>query len=164
MKVVLLEFIDEFEAFQKFIHRKGLKLDDFFIVALEPKLAAYLNARDIPYRNTLPYFSNNSHKRILVETENAMEHIRKSFIFTDENGLRGCYQREYALYIRIFMNHVLKTLEIISNICKQHSDAELYAYVCHGVSTQPLIGSDERYCGLLIKLFAENKSIKFFNI
>lgn len=164
MRVVLLEFTDEFEVFQKFIQRKGLKLEDFLIVALEPKLAAYLNARDIPYRNTLPYFNNGSHKRILVETENAMEHIHKSFIFTDENGLRGCYQREYAHYIRIFMNHVLKTLEIISNICEQHHDVELYGSVSWLVSPEPLIGNSERYCGLLAKRFAERKGMKFFNI
>ena len=164
MKVVLLEFIDEFEAFRKFIHRRSLSLDDFLIVALEPKLAAYLNAQSIPYRNTLPYFNNDSHKKILVETEKAMEHIRRCFIFVDTNGLRGCYQREYAHYVRLFMNHILKTLEIISNICKQYRDVELYASVWCTVSAQPLIGSSERYCGVLAKRFAERNGIKFFNI
>ena len=164
-RIALFEFIDEFEAFKIFVGRKGLRLDDFLIVALEPKLSAYLKTANVPHKNTLPYFNSDSHRTILVETEKVMEYIRTGFNFIDNNGLRGCYRKELAQYVRLFLNHILRRLEIIFNICKEHSNAELYAYVYNdGASTHPLITTDERYCGLLVKRFAEGQGIAFFNI
>ncbi len=163
-RIALLEFIDEFEAFKVFVWEKKLKIDDFIIVSLEPKLSAHLKLSDVPYRDTLPYFDSDSHRRILVETEKAMEHIRKEFIFVDDNGLKGCYRREFIQYVRLLLNHILRRLEIVNDICKRHDDAQLYAYVYNGLSARPLIDMNERYCGLLAKRFAEGKNIPFFNI
>ena len=50
MKIVIIEFIDEFEAFLEFIQKKNYNLEDFVIIALEPRLQAYLKEKDISYR------------------------------------------------------------------------------------------------------------------
>ena len=97
MKIVLLEFIHEFEMFQKFVLARGLNIDDFHIIVLEPKLGAYFNKRNIPYQNTLYYFDNDSHKKILLETEKAMKYIRGNFTFNDSNGLRGCIKENMRI-------------------------------------------------------------------
>ena len=79
MKVVIIEFIDEFNVFLSFIDKKGLSLNDFTIVALEPRLQAYLKKHGISYRSTLPYFNNESHKKIILETEKVMKYIHENF-------------------------------------------------------------------------------------
>lgn len=163
-KIVLLEFIDEFKAFKAYIHQRSQRAEDFLIVAIDPKVRAYLKLRNIPCRDTITYFNNDSHRRILVETEKAMVLIRKHFDFSDEFGLKGCYKAEFALWVRLFINHLLKILEIIKNINGYHTNARWYAYVDDEVSEQPSIGAQERYCGLLTKRFAANHGMEFFNI
>ncbi len=37
MKIVLSEFVDDVNSFTKYIHEKGMAVDEFHIVALEPK-------------------------------------------------------------------------------------------------------------------------------
>jgi len=165
MKIAFLEFIDEFKALREYARRKGMDMGDFLVIALEPKLGAYLRGQGIPCRNTLPYLRNDSHGTILMETEKVMRQIRQKFDFTDVNGLRKCYQKEYAHYMRVFMNHMLKLTEIIGNVCGEREDAELYAAVRYDVDRGPLIGeTEERYCGLLVQGFAEKNGLKFFDI
>ncbi len=164
MKVVIIEFIDEFQDLLRFIHKRSLKLEDFIIVALEPRLQAYLAKHSVSYKNTLLYFNNDSHRKIIIETEKIMENIRQYFVFNDTFGLKGCYQREYSHYITLFCNHILKILEILNKIHKQFNNMELYAHVSSFVSTEPLIADSERYSGMLAQRFAENNKLNFINI
>jgi hypothetical protein len=164
VKIAILEFIDEFHDLEKYIQREDLGLDDFFVVALEPKLGAYLKSRNISFQSTLPYFNNDSHRSIIVETEKIMEHIRRQFDFVDSFGLKGCYRREYTHYLRVFVNHCLKLLEILNNVHKQYSAAELYSSVSFFVSPEPLMPDSERYSGALVKKFAESRGLPFINV
>ena len=163
-KIVLLEFVDEFGAFKEYLRQSNHRIEDFLIVALDPKVGARLKAENISYRNTLPYFNNDSQRRILVKAEEAMEHIRQNFLFSDENGVKRCYQVECLHYLRLFLNHIFKILEIIASIAKQHGDVQWYALVGDVISAQPLIGAQERYCGILLKRFAEHNRMYFVQI
>lgn len=164
VKIALLEFIDEFEAFERFVQKRGLKLDDFLIVAVEPLLQSYLKQRNISYKNTVSYFDSNSHRDILIESEKSMQYIRQNSHFIDSNGLKRCYQEDYALYARVFIHHILRILTIISNISKSCRDMELYAFVTNNVSSDRHIADNERYCGILAHRFAKKNRIPFFNI
>ena len=165
MKVVLLAVIDEFEAFRAYLQEKGLNLGDFSIVALEPVLQVHLTKLRIDYKNTLPYFNNDSHKRIIVETERAMQFIREKFSFVDSNGLSNVYKEELALYIRTYLNHLYKLIEIIENIYDDCSDCVIYTYVERvRCADSWLITDDERYHGLIAMALAKSRNAKFVNI
>lgn len=163
-KIVLLELIDEFETFREYLRQSNHRIEDFLIVAVDPKVGARLKAENIYYKDTLPYFNSDSQKRVLVKAEEAMEHIRRNFIFSDENGIKRCYQVECSHYLRLFLNHVLKILEIIASIARQHGDVQWYACVRDEVSGQPLIGALEQYCGIILKRFAKHYGMEFFQI
>jgi len=162
MKVALLAFIDEYEAFLAYLREKELNVGDFVIVALEPKLQVYLTKLGIRYKNTLPYFNNDSHKRIIVETEKTMELIREKFSFIDRNGLTNAYREEFAVHLRRYLNHLFKLIEISANIYAENTNYEIYASVERGVSAGSVrIADDGRYHGLLAMAFAESKNARF---
>lgn len=164
MKIVLIEFIDEFESFLSFLRKQNHKLEDFVIIALEPQLQAYLKKRNITYRNTLQYFNNDSHKKIIIETEKIMRFIRSDFKFVDKNGLRHCYEIEFAHYTRFFLNHIFKMLEILENVYKENNKCDIYAYVYRKIGPGCMITDAERYLGLLSERFAKTRKLYFINI
>ena len=163
MKIVIIEFIDEFEAFLEFIQKKNYNLEDFVIIALEPRLQAYLKEKDISYRNTLPYFNNESHKKIIVETEKIMQFIRSNFKFTDNNGLKNCYETEFAHHVRLFLNHILKMLEILENLYREDNNCEIFASIDNKTDNGCMITDSERYIGVLSEDFTKKKNLKFTN-
>lgn len=163
MKVVIIEFIDEFHAFLAFLQKENLKLEDFTIIALEPRLQAYLKKRGINYRNTLPYFNNESHKKIIVETEKIMKHIRDNFKFIDSNGLKNCYETEFSHHVRFYLNHMFKMLEVLENIYVENNNYEIFAYGKERFVSSGMITDMERYIGILAEYFAKERNLKFTN-
>ena len=129
MKIVLIEFIEEFEAFRLFVRKNNLSLEDFMIIAFEPRLQAYLKKKGISYKNTLDYFDSSSHKRIIVETEKVMSYVRENFVFEDRNKLKNCYRASFMHYLRLYINHMFKMLEIFNNILIKHENCEFFAYI-----------------------------------
>lgn len=161
MKYAIIEFIDEYMAFLEFLGKGNGRLEDYVIVAIEPKLEAYLEANGVKYRNTLDYFGTESHKRILRGTEKVMEHIRRDFSFRDSCGLKGCYEKEFAHYVRVYLNHIFKMVEILDGIRVEDGGCELYA--CGGGSMTPaaLMSDSERYLARLAAGFADAHDLGF---
>jgi len=164
MKVALLEFIDEFETFSTYVHRNNLEVREFLIVAFEPKLQAYLKNQNIEFQNTLPYFTNDSHKRMINETEKVVEIVRTEFNFVDSNGLEECYKENFACYLRNFVTHLFKLIEIIGNIHNKYSNVRFWACVSKRTSPSILVGEDERYLGVLAERFCRSRKIDFVNL
>ena len=164
MKVALLEFIDEFETFSTYVQRNNLKVREFLIIAFEPKLQAYLKSQNVEFENTLPYFTNDSHRRIICETEKVMKIVRTEFNFVDSNGLEECYKENFAHYLRFFISHLFKLIEIISNIRKEYPKANFWACVSRKTSHSIFISADERYLGVLAERFCRSRKIHFANL
>lgn len=159
-KVVLLEFVDEFEEFQTYIKDKGLNINDFKIIALEYKLQAYLKKHGTNFENTIPYFGNEAYKRILVKFDNILAYIENSFTFTDNNGVRNAYITELQYYLELIFNYIAKVLEILRNICIENNDIEFYVSAKTHIGKSVFI-SEDRFLGLLVERFAKIKGIKF---
>jgi len=162
-KIVLLEFIDEFDTFCSYIRNRGLQMKDFLLIALEVKLQAYLMDKGIAHENTLAYFDSASHRQIITETEKTMVHIRENFDFADTNGLKACYKTEFMHHIRLYQSHMYRIIEIIKNIYKRNKDCEFYACVYHGSGPSYMITNSDRYLGVLTERFSKNNAIKFTN-
>ncbi|MBI5888768.1 MAG: hypothetical protein HZB82_08685 [Deltaproteobacteria bacterium] len=161
MKYVVIEFIDEYKAFIEFLGKGKGRLEDYVIVAIEPKLEAYLEANGVRYRNTLNYFDTGSQKRILRATEKVMEYIERNFTFTDSGGLRSCYEKEFAHYVRLYMNHMFKMLEIFGGIRAEDSGCELYACGGGSMTATAIMSDDERYLARLAAGFADAHNLSF---
>lgn len=160
-KVVLLEFIDEFEEFQRFISTNGLDINEFNIVALEYKLQAYLKKSGVNFKNTLSYLNNNSLERILLKFEDIRVYIEKNFDFTDKNGLKNAYVTELQHYIELIFNYIAKILEILQNIYKEDNSVKLYICAKSFLSASIFIAND-RPLRLLVEQFARKNNINFY--
>lgn len=163
MKVVIIEFIDEFHYFLAFLQEKNLRLEDFTIIALGPRLQSYLKKQGINYKNTLPYFNNESHRKIIVETEKVMRHIRDNFKFVDSNGLTNCYETEFSCHIRLYLNHMFKMLEVLENIYIENNNYEIFAFGKERCVSSGMITDTERYIGILAEYFAKERNLQFTN-
>lgn len=164
MRIVVIEFIDEFEAFLSFVQRSGAKLEDFVIIALEPKLQVYLKKNGVDFHDTLLYFTNDSHKKMVVETERIMGFIQERMDFTDRNGLHRCYVNEIKHHVRLYLNLILRILEILDNIHREHGKCEIFAYVRKWLEPSYVITDSERYLGMLAAIFTQSRGLRFTNI
>ncbi|MCP4265459.1 MAG: hypothetical protein GY777_07780 [Candidatus Brocadiaceae bacterium] len=159
-KIVLIEFIDEFEMFREFVHKNGLKLNEFTIVAIDCKLEAYLLNSGIDFRNPLNYLSDDYYKRILLKFEGIRTYIEENFDFTDENGLSCAYLTELQYFIELIFNYIAKVLEILQGIYNKDDRIELFACTTYHVSKSVVI-EDDRFLGSIVEQFAKTKNIKF---
>ena len=159
-KIVLLEFIDEFEEFQTYIKDKGMNINDFKIIAFEYKLQVYLKKYGINFKNTLSYFGNESYKRILVKFDHILLYIESKFTFTDNNGVRNAYVIELQHYLELIFNYIAKVLEILQSVYLENKDIELYACAKTYIGKSVFI-SEDRFLGTLVERFAKINGIKF---
>ncbi len=164
MKFFLLEFIDEFEAFQAYLKKSRQTQSGFTLIALEPRVQAFLIKKNVEHKTTLPYFTNDSHKRILLDSERIMQFIRSNFTFSDKIGLRNCYVTELTHHIRFYVNHMLKMLEILEQVYNEDRNCELFAFVDHSRTSGAMINDAERYVGCLAEQFAKARGLRFTNI
>jgi len=163
MKVVLIEFIDEYSSFCKFLQKNNMIIDDFTIVALELKLQAYLEKIGVRFKTTLDYFSNQSHKDIIIESERVMSHINKNFIFTDANDLSNCYLTELSHHIRFYLNHMFRIIEILDNLQVSNKDIEIFGYKKDHFSSTTMICDEDRFSGVLAESFSLQRGVKYTN-
>lgn len=166
MKIAILEFISDFKALSSFVRDNNLKLSDFKIIALELKLQAYLSKRNIAFDNTLKYFDNDSHKKILLETENVLEHIEHNFSFIDHNNSGNVYEVDIVRFVRFYLNYIFRILEILSNIQKKFGKCQFYALVSDRILNTVIIEDNkkESYLGLLTESFAKENALEFYNV
>jgi hypothetical protein len=163
-KIAVLEFIDEFRELLEFVKNNKLELGDFLVVAIEPKLQAFLKKESVPYLDTLRFFNNESHKKMILSSERVLERIRKEFGFVDRNGLHDCYVNEYVHYLRLYLNHFFKMAEIIFNIDKAYPGAEFYASVRDRVESALMLSDRERYLGIATDRFCRKNKLGFINL
>lgn len=160
-RIVLLEFIDEFEKFQSFVKDKRLEISDFHIVALEYKLQVHLKKLGIDFKNTLSYFGNDSYKRILLKFDDIRTYVGENFNFADDNGVRNAYLAEVQYYLELIFNYIAKVLEILQSISNEDGEIELYACKEKCISDSVFVFND-RFLGLLVEKFAKKNKIRFY--
>ena len=161
-KIVLIEFIDEFEMFRKYVQKKGSEIEEYTIVALDCKLQAYLLRLGIGFKDPLYYLSDDYYKRILLKFDEIRVYIEDNFNFTDENDLRFSYVIELQFYIEFIFLYIAKALEILQGIYNKDSSIELFACTTYYVSDSVII-EDDRFLGPIVQRFAKTKNIKFYS-
>ncbi|MFH1283596.1 MAG: hypothetical protein ABII27_08025 [bacterium] len=164
MKVVIMEFVEDFKVFSQLIEKENLSIKDFKIIALESKLQAYLNLSNIKYEDTLQYFNNDSQKNTIVESEKVMLRLRSEFTFTDSNGLKNCYNTEFNTFARTYTNYIIKIIEILDNVVKRNKAVEFYSPKYSRYYNSRLLDNKESYLGLLVERFSKLHNLKFVDI
>jgi hypothetical protein len=163
-KIAIIEFIDEFRELVEFVNKNKFKLNDFLIVAVEPKLQAFLKKERVAYLDTLGFFDNESHKKMILATEKVLSRVREQFEFKDQRGLHNCYVNEYAHYLRLYLNHFFKMAEIIINIDRAYPGSSFYASVRNSWTDGLMFTEQERVLGTAVQRFANKQRLVFTDL
>ncbi|MBN2057340.1 MAG: hypothetical protein JW782_00900 [Candidatus Saganbacteria bacterium] len=161
MKIVLLEFVDEYLEFLAFVRGQGGRPEDYRIIALELKLQNYLKRQGAAYETTLPYFDNDSHRRMIVRGKEIMDHVADAFVFTDEDNVSRAYLLELKFHLLFVLYHVIRQIEIIDAVCAKYGKVELFACVSGAEQSSLYITDRDRFLGQLVALYAGQKGLPF---
>lgn len=167
MKVVLLEHIEEAELFINYCRKRAFSMDQFYIVAIWPSVQAFLKKSNVSYTNTLLYFTNESHHRILLKSEEWLESVEELLSLEDGSGIKESYNSIFKFHLRFYINHFLWVTELLAGICFQHNVecfiACIFEQGCGNTGDVKILNND-RYIGLITKNFANNRGILFEEI
>ncbi|GEM_PF-3387232 len=165
--VVILEFIDEVEAFLKYCKKNNLSSNNFLIIALQPSVQVFLKKLGISYENTIPYLPNESHVRILLKSEEWIQFLKSRLALKDGKELNETYNNTFLFYTRLYIIHFIFDIEILCNIFKKHKVDSIFACVyTNDISPHdpPVIQDSERFIGAIAKIFSETKGVLFTKI
>ncbi|MFC1941546.1 hypothetical protein ACFLWL_04040 [Chloroflexota bacterium] len=166
-KIVLLEFADEADAFLRYCENQATSPDCFHIIALQPQVQVFLKNLNIPYENTLPYFSNQSHARALSKSEEWYQFLATTVDIEDGPEIKETYNNTFLFYLRFYIHHYIMHIEVLSSIYEKHKIESIYACVYQNdvrPNNPPLIQDDERYAGIIAKIFSQTHNIAFQEI
>jgi len=163
-KIVLLEFVDEVDSF---LHHKEKKrgYEDFTIVALSPQVQLYLMQKNLPFKSTLEYLTNNSHERCLLKSEELYKLLEKNLDLEDEGPVKEGFNNFILFNARYYLHHLLYIIELLYQINEKSDIHELCACIPEKNFRESVkIGNSERYLGELTREFAKSKGIRFSEI
>jgi hypothetical protein len=164
-RVVLVEFIDEADAFLEYCKENNLDLKTFKIIVLSSKVQVYLKKKNIAYESTLPYFDNSSHERCLLKAEELYQLLKNILHLEDESPVLEGYNNFVLFRIYYYLHHFLKIVELLYQINKKEKIGELYSCVLNVETNNFTITAEkERYLGILAKKFSEKNNIIFKEI
>lgn len=163
--LVLLEFVDEAEAYLDYCRNSGRDPSEDHIIALDPTVTICLNRQGISSFNTEPYFSSESHHRSLEKSTEITDWLETRFHVKDELGIEKAYSNGLIWYCRYFIHHMLWLCEILHAALKIHSiRCVLTVSAFQHDRKSPMINDDDRYLGFLSRKVCEAYGISFDTI
>jgi hypothetical protein len=162
VNVVLIEFPDEVDSFLSYCRRKDLSPSGFHVVGLWPNVRVALEREGIRCSDTLPYFDNGSHERILLRSEDWLRTIESSVKIEDGLGIRETYGATVVFHLRFYMNYFLWLLEILTSISRQHTVGSFIVCSESGplCTSGPSLGSNDRYLASITRGYATGRDIE----
>ncbi len=155
MKIIFLEFHDELVSFLAWAKQNGIDPASFIIIVLEPKLELTLKSLGLSYRTTLQYFSNDSHREIVLSNKNATDKLAAIFEVTDSIGLSSVYLTDTQFYLSFYFNYVARITELMLNVSAMHKGAEFFVCDNDYKTDATMIGNNDRF---LADVFKEGSS------
>lgn len=155
-------FCDSLTGCQNYFNQQGVEAgqDDLFI-ALTPAVYAFLKKRKMSVENTLPYFSNASHKRLLTKSNEVVNWLREYIDFADIGlGIENAYKDIFIFWFRFVIHYCLWINEVILNAIEKHNPDALVAVVSMDhQKTSLYIESDEGILGEVVAMGGKQRSL-----
>lgn len=160
--LIIFEFIDEIESFTSAYGLERIKDRDSYVLALQPEVQAYLKRKDVKYLNTIKFFDKSSHQDLLLKSNEIIQSFRGLLDIRDDLGVEEGYNNTFIYYLRAFVHYLLWLIEIIDKAVDQLGIEKLVClYRSNGSQIGYSISNDERYVGIICKIFSENKNLAF---
>lgn len=168
-KVKKIVFLDTLSSVEEYLNKdrrakaNGTDEPNCLFVAINPAVHSYLKQRGFFVENTLPYFTNDSHAKALERSEILVDWLRENSEFADLGiGVQGAFKDIFIYWTRLLIHYNLWVIEIISNAVDTHRPEILAAASSKRKSVSSLlIEPEEKYLGLIVKIIAREKSLKY---
>lgn len=155
--------VDEYLENEGNVHSPDAK--ELFI-AMTPSVYSYLKQKGIEAHNTLSYFTNDSHKNLLKESDRLIRWLKGNFETMDLGiGLHGSLKNSLLFFIRMSIQYCLRNVEIALNVIERHDPEAISA----SLGKSKAVGSvymepEENYLGQVLENIARLKGLKFIDI
>jgi hypothetical protein len=160
MKIILLESIDEAKYFTERREEAYFKSDGIRVISLSPKVEVFLKNKGIPCENTVTYFNNNSHKRIVEQIETCIRSFFSRVRFEDENNVSKAYEHFFFHHLRYYLSYCFMSLEILKNIAVQHNITEMITVDSKGqCREQAFLDPGDGFLSAVVEKFCRQENI-----
>jgi hypothetical protein len=163
MNTVLLEFPDEADSFLAYCKVQDMPLQRFHIIALWPSVQVALTERGVTYTNTLPYFRNESHRRILHLSEEWLKIVESGIRLEDGSPIRQSFNEVFVFQLRFYLNYFLWVLEVLRNLVRQHDVTSFLVAETPPSSVKksgPNLEPTDRYLSHIVRAFGGKHGIR----
>jgi len=146
-------------------HIPGSVNENIFI-AMTPSARVRLNEAGIEAKDTLEYFTNDSHLRILEKSQALLNWLRENLELVDLGiGVKQSLMDSFIYSTRLTILYCLWSMEIVLNAVEKHKPDAISASYSRGKIVSSLfVEPEEKYLGHIVRTVAGLKNMKFESI
>lgn len=139
------------------------RVDDALYIALRPQVYSYLKEKGFNVVSTRPYFTTESHKKVLSRSAGMVRWIEENADFIDfDMGTKDAFKNSLIFYSRFAFHYCLWVIEVVMNAIARH-DPEILA---SNTSTKrytadSYIQPEEGYMGRLVQRIAGQRGLSY---
>lgn len=162
--VVLLEFGDEVDRFLAHCAASGRAPESYLVLALWPEVQVALKRRGVAHADTLAFFNNDSHRRIVLTSERWLEAVERRAPLVDSDDLSETYSRELSFQLRFYITYFLWVVEILDGVCQARRVTGVTACaasVPEGERGNPTMRPSDRYLGSIVREYAAAHGLSY---
>jgi len=159
-RVVFLEFEDEVEAFLGTIADQDRDLNNTVIVALSLPVQLALKSRGIPFMNSVSFFNNGSHARVLEQSEKWLQMLESHL---DPGEI---LHKELGYCVRLVFNYLLWLSEVVPQVIETFQPSKV---CCPGGNisvddSRWALTSKDRFMGYMVEAYAKKNHLEVLRI
>ncbi len=127
-KLFLAEFAEELMGFLHYCRRQQWNPAEFLVVALQPGVKVLCKEKEIEWIDTLPFFDNGSHQRVLSKSHELTTLISRHLSFNVPAAIQPVLLDTFIFYTRFYINNYLWIIEVMEGIKKKYKDIDIFVF------------------------------------
>lgn len=165
-KVFLTEFSDELRDFLEYSHINRIDLSEVSVISLQPEVKVMCKAKGVHYVDTLPFFNNDSHKKVLAKSHELTTLISENLSFRIKPSLDNVIIDTFIFYTRFYINHFLWMIEVMKGIKKTYKEPEIFVFKriltenTHKEKRDPLLTKQDQFLGSLVEKYGQENDLR----
>ena len=159
--LLIFEYEDEVESFVSQHGMESIKGKNVNVLAVQPGVQAYLKRKNIPFLNTVGFFSTKSHENLILKTAEIIKPFRDIVSIEDDLGVKEGYSNTFIFYLRHYsILYILWLIEIIDNAIEQLKPEKLISIKMeYTFDIMNHIPRNERHTGIIVEKLAQQKGL-----
>jgi hypothetical protein len=138
-KIFIAEVAEELKGFLEYCCRKELNPSEFLVVSLQPEVKVLCKEKGIEYVDTLPFFNNESHERVLKKSHALTTLIFETLSLDAEPSIKHVFIDTFIFYSRFYINNFLWIIEVMNGIQKAYKEIDFFV-LKRDIKQEPMAG------------------------